>query len=148
MAAGVLFLSAALHADTYPRQPGVDAIHYVFRLAVEDTSNRISGEATITLRLSAPVKEVSLDLTSAVDGKGMTVAAVTAAGGAASFTHAADRLQVPLPAARAGEEIEVVVTYSGVPAEGLRLIDNIHGERTMFSENWPNRDSERLLKPR
>jgi hypothetical protein len=32
-----------------------------------------------------------------------------------------------------------VVTYSGIPANGLCLNDNIHGERSMFSENWPNR---------
>ena len=31
------------------------------------------------------------------------------------------------------------MTYGGIPANGLRLIPNIHGERTMFSENWPNR---------
>ena len=28
--------------------------------------------------------------------------------------------------------------YRGVPAGGLRIINNIHGERTAFSENWPN----------
>ena len=29
--------------------------------------------------------------------------------------------------------------YRGVPADGLRLIDNMHGERTFFSENWPDK---------
>ena len=47
---------------------------------------------------------------------------------------------MPLPSpAAAGDEIEVAVKYSGVPGNGLRLIQNIHGERTAFSENWPNR---------
>ena len=138
MAIGFLLTGQASFADTYPRQPGVDAVHYVFRLTVEDTSNRIVGEATATLRLTAPVKEVVLDLTSEIDGKGMAVSAVSAAGQPVSFRHAADRLHIPLKGA-AGDQIAVVVTYSGVPAQGLRLIDNIHGERTIFSENWPNR---------
>lgn len=139
IAIGVLLTCATTYADTYPRQPGIDAIHYVFRLSVDDSSNRIAGETTFTLRLTQTVPEVVLDLTSAVDGKGMTVSDVVAAGRSVTFRHAADRLHVPLPAARAGEELQVVVTYSGVPANGLRLIENIHGERTMFSENWPNR---------
>jgi aminopeptidase N len=131
---------AAAYADTYPRQPGVDAIHYVFRLALDDGSDQIAGDATVTFKLAAGVKEVVLDLTSAAAGKGMTVSAVTVGGRTADFKHVADRLHVPLPAPSAGgDEIEVAVKYSGVPGNGLRLINNIHGERTAFSENWPNR---------
>ena len=144
--ATILFTSATtLHAavalaDTYPRQPGVDAIHYVFRLAIDDGSNQIAGEAIVTFKLAAGVREVVLDLTSAAAGKGMTVSAVSVGGQTVAFKHAADRLQVPLPTPpAAGDEIEVAVKYSGVPGNGLRLITNIHGERTAFSENWPNR---------
>jgi aminopeptidase N len=137
---GALLLAAASHADTYPRQHGVDAFHYVFRLAVDDRSNRIAGEAEIIFRFTEPLGEVWLDLTSAAGDKGMTVSAVTIGGRAVPFKHAADRLQIPLSSAvRPGEELSAVVTYSGIPAGGLRLIQNIHGERTMFSENWPNR---------
>jgi aminopeptidase N len=119
----------------------VDAIHYVFRLTVSDTSNEIVGECTATLKMVAPdVSEVFFDLTSAVQGKGMTVSAVTGADGPLQYTHAADRLRIALPTpASAGRELMVTVRYSGVPADGLRLMDNIHGERTMFSESWPNR---------
>ena len=128
------------YADTYPRQPGIDIVHYSFRLTVEDSSDRIAGEATVTFRIVQPVDELVLDLKSAADGKGMTVSAVAVAGSTASFTHTNDRLQVPLPSATtAGQELQAVITYSGIPAAGFRLIQNIHGERTMFSENWPNR---------
>ena len=37
-----------LAADTYPRQPGVDALHYVFRLTISDLNNEIAGESTVT----------------------------------------------------------------------------------------------------
>ena len=132
--------SAAAYADTYPRQPGVDAIHYIFRLAIDDGSDRIAGDATVRFKLAAGVREVVLDLTSEAAGKGMTVSAVSVGGQAVAYKHVADRLHVPLSSPRAaGDEIEVVVKYSGVPGNGLRLITNIHGERTAFSENWPNR---------
>ena len=140
MALAALLLAVASAADTYPRQPGVDAVHYVFRLTVGDSSNRIAGETTITFRLAEGVREVVLDLTSETDGKGMAVSAVTIGGRSVPFRHAADRLLIPFPSpARSGEEVQATVTYGGIPANGLRLIQNIHGDRTMFSENWPNR---------
>ena len=137
----LLLASASALADTYPRQPGIDAIHYVFRLTVGDASNEIAGESTATLKVAAPgVREVFFDLASAADGKGMTVTAVTTATAPLQYTHAAGRLRIALPTPVAeGQEIEITVRYHGVPADGLRLIDNIHGERTMFSESWPDR---------
>jgi aminopeptidase N len=139
LAMAITVASAALRADTYPRQPGVDALHYVFRLTLGDANDQIAGDATITLKLAAGVSEVFLDLTSPAGGKGMTVSAVTVGGKPVAFTHQADRLRLALPkAAAAGEEVAIGVSYSGIPAEGLRLINNIHGERTVFSENWPN----------
>ena len=136
---GTLY-SGAAYGDTYPRQRGVDVIHYVFRLAIEDSSDRIAGDATITFKLAAGVGEVVVDLASSAAGKGMAVEAVSVQERSVAFKHAADRLHVRLPSpAAAGDEIDVVIRYSGIPADGLRLIQNIHGERTGFSENWPNR---------
>jgi aminopeptidase N len=138
--AAALLAPVDTYADTYPRQAGIDIVHYVFRLTVEDTSDRIAGETTVTFRIVQPVGELVLDLKSAADGKGMTVSTATVAGATASFRHAGDRLHIPLPSTtKAGQELQAVITYSGIPADGLRLIKNIHGERTMFSENWPNR---------
>jgi aminopeptidase N len=128
------------HADTYPRQPGVDAIHYVFRLTFSDANDEIAGDATATMKLAAGVSEVLLDLASPASGKGMSVAAVTVAGKPAQFVHQADRLRVTLPrSSNAGDEIAIGVSYRGIAAQGLRIINNIHGERSAFSENWPNR---------
>ena len=36
VALGALLFTTTASADTYPRQPGVDAVHYVFRLTLED----------------------------------------------------------------------------------------------------------------
>ena len=126
-------------ADTYPRQPGVDAIHYVFRLTVDDASDRIDGEALITFRLEPNVAEISLDLASAVGDKGMTVTSVAIGDHAVVFAHAADRLRIPVGAdTPRQQDVNVLIRYGGVPGNGLRLIRTIHGERAIFSENWPN----------
>lgn len=141
----ILFFLAALtinvaHADTYPRQAKVDALHYAFQLTLNDENDEIVGEATITLRfIGAGVTEVVLDLASAANGKGMTVAGVTEKGAAVAFKHQADRLvltlaTVPPP----GEQRQFTVRYRGVPANGLRMLKNKFGERVFFSENWPN----------
>ena len=126
-------------ADTYPRQPGIDVLHYVFRLRLTDASDEISGEATITARATtAGVKELHLDLASAAAGKGMTVSSVTAAGRALEHAHESNRIRIPLSSPAPGTEIAVTVAYRGVPAAGLRMQNNIYGERTVFSENWPD----------
>ena len=131
---------ALLLADTYPRQPAVDAEHYVFRLTLLTTdSNEIEGEATVRLHIAANgASEALLDLTSRrADGKGMTVTRVTSNGQPVTFTHEHDRIRLPLPAGvRAGDDVTFDVAYHGEPANGLRLLNNIHGERTAFSENW------------
>ena len=136
-----LSMTSSVHADTYPRQAGVDAVHYVFRLTFRDATNEITGQATVRVRLLADdVKDLFLDLASASGGKGMTVSAVSSNGRPLMFTHRDDRLHLPLMSpSRAGQEVSFTIEYHGVPADGLRLIPNMFGERTIFSENWPNR---------
>src|SRR3954454_3276506 len=93
--------SIGARADTYPRQAGIDAQHYVFRLTLlTDDSNEIRGEATVRLRVvTAGVREALVDLASAApDGKGMTVTAVTSAGKPVEFVHRDNRLHLPIAA--------------------------------------------------
>ena len=142
--------------DTYPRQATVDAQHYVFRLTLSDTSPEIVGEATVTVRLTADnVRDVVLDLTSAHDGRAMTVTAASRDGATVTFSHATNRLTLPIAAgSRSGQLVSFTIQYHGIPASpegtplgangrdggpGLRIIPNKYGEWSAFSENWPNR---------
>lgn len=139
-------LAAPAAADTYPRQPGIDAWHYVFRLTLSDTSPEIQGDATVDLLVTKDgVADAFLDLASAAGGKGMTVTSVTIDGRSVSFVHRDNRLALPLPQpARAGRHVRFTIAYHGAPANGLRLIPNKYGEWCAFSENWPNRAREWL----
>jgi aminopeptidase N len=150
-----LTTSASVTADTYPRQTGVDAQHYVFRLTLSDASPEITGDASITVRLTADnVKALVLDLTSAHDGKAMTVTSASRDGQSVTFTHAHDQLSLPFASSsKTGELVTFEVKYHGIPAApagtvvapngrenpGLRIIANKYGEWAAFSENWPNR---------
>ena len=145
-----LLFPALATADTYPRQPGIDVLNYVFRVGLTDASSEITGETTITIKfLRDGVIDLTLDLASMTGGQGMTVQSVRRGGtleipGPASdnlmFTHTDGRLRIVLPPlSKAGSELTLTIRYRGVPAAGLGIGDNIHAERTFFSNNWPNK---------
>jgi aminopeptidase N len=123
-----------LYADNYPRQPGIDVQHYVFRITLSDQSNEIAAQSTAIIRFVRDgVTQVALDLAAP-----MKVSDVTSAGAAVRYTHAADRLTITLSAApKTGEMREFTVSYRGVPANGLHIVNNKFGERCFFSWNWP-----------
>ena len=130
--------------DTYPRQLGIDAEHYVFRLTLRDDTDQISGEAEVSFRfLHEGVTEFFLDLASVSggsDGKGMTVSEVTSGAGPVQWGHEEDRLHITLSQAPPqGELVRFTIRYQGVAAEGLNVGPNRYGDRTFFSVNWPNR---------
>jgi aminopeptidase N len=132
--------SSFVSADTYPRQPAVDAIHYRFAIALSQSSMHIDGEATATFRLTAPTSAIELDLISASGKTGMTVSSVRRGSAAVAFVHRQDRLRLPVPeGAQLGEDLTYTINYSGTPGDGLQAFTNIHGERVLFSEGWPNR---------
>jgi aminopeptidase N len=131
-------------ADTYPRNRDVDVINYTFRLTLSDANDAITGEATVDVRfLKDGVARLELDLAGPASGapaRGMTVESVFSGTAAQRFEHAKDRLAIVLtPPGRSGERRQITVKYAGVPATGLRIGPNRHGERTFFSDNWPNK---------
>ncbi|MGO9919330.1 MAG: M1 family metallopeptidase [Isosphaeraceae bacterium] len=137
---GMLVWSPASSADTYPRQGGIDVLHYLFKLDLADASDVITGEATIEVRLVADgTTSVTLDLASPSSDKGMNVTGVTSSGKTCPHEHKESRLRVCLESTpKAGEHRSFTVSYRGVPRAGLRIGKNRHGERTFFSENWPD----------
>lgn len=86
------------------------------------------------------MRQLRLDLirrSAARDGKGMEVRSVSADGRPLPFRHADDALLIDLPSAPA--EFDILIEYAGVPQTGLVIGDNKHGDRTFFSDNWPDK---------
>ena len=129
------------HTAARPRA-GIDIEAYRFELTLRDDTQRISGRTTVTLRFTEDgVAELPLDLVGLrPDGMGMEVAGVTSAGRPLEYRHENDLLTVRLPrVGRAGARDSLTIDYGGIPASGLRIGPNRYGERTFFSDNWPNR---------
>jgi aminopeptidase N len=128
-----------LHAFAYA-QSSVDVQHYRFALQLTDASDTIKGTAHITIQFSEPAQHFYLSLASVKEGKGMTVRGITSGDTVFSFTHARDTLFVSLPQAVPAKTVKTIsITYAGIPADGLIISKNRHGERTFFADNWPNR---------
>ncbi|TDJ55528.1 MAG: hypothetical protein E2O47_04040, partial [Gemmatimonadetes bacterium] len=129
--------------DDYPKNPHIDIERYVFDLTLNDANDSLAASATIVAKFLADgITTLRLDLiNSGYDsaGRGMTVSQVTSGGRALGFTHADDVLLITVPSSRAGQKQAITVTYGGVPATGLIIGPNKHGDRTFFSDNWPNK---------
>lgn len=136
--------SAFSVSDDYPKNPNIDAINYTFRMEISDTTDEILCEEIIDIRyLAAGEKTLRLDLIKAskkLENKGMVVSAVISEGKSLKYTHENDVLIIALPAPSIkNQRSHYTVTYRGVPAIGLKIADNKYGDRTFFSDNWPNK---------
>lgn len=127
--------------DTYPKNPNIDILSYSFDLTLTDASDNITGLATVDARyLTAGQTQLRLDLIGVNEDKGMMVDEVTMNGEQLVYRHEDDQLFIDLPSSpNAGERIQVTIAYHGVPATGLKIGPNKHGDRTFFSDNWPSR---------
>jgi len=165
----LLGAAAPAPADSYPKNFDIDVLHYVFELQLSDATDRIEGATTVQVRFLADgVDGFALDFVQPFEREregggsetvGMEVARVEeladaeAAGEPFSPTrdseadavrlmhnHTNGRLSIALSRpARAGEIRRFRIRYAGVPATGLIIGDNKHGDRTFFSDNWPDR---------
>lgn len=136
-----LWLSVAAFADDgYMRNRAADVIHYEFSVTLNDTTNVIEGRAVAGIKFNAPQDSVSLDLVKSTGGStGMEVHSVTAGSQAVKWKHENSRLTVYLDRAIHGNVVEIEISYSGIPADGLIISKNRFGNRVFFSDHWPDR---------
>ena len=129
-----------LAKDPYPKNPNIDILNYKFEIHLNDTSDIIYGSADIALNIKDSEDRVRLDLISqGKDGKGMEVKKVTFNGSEVSYSHDNDVLLIETGAFEYTSRDIINVVYSGMPITGLIIGPNMHGDRTFFSDNWPNK---------
>mgnify|MGYP006158035795 FL=1 len=129
--------------DPYPKNPKIDILNYVFDIKLSDDTDEISCETTVDLRfLASGVQKVRLDLINVsikLGNKGMIVESVQSNKNQLKFTHKDDELWVYFDKTSAiNERKKFTVRYKGIPASGLKIGKNKYGDRTFFSDNWPN----------
>ena len=138
----VIFLLLPYHVigqQHQDRLQKIDVQHYDFSISLSDTSDVIYSSADIKVVFKEPVKSFSLDLADKDEhGKGMVVKRVSVNGIESRFRHVNDSLYIYPGNAKAITSATINIEYSGIPADGLNISENRFGERTFFSDNWPD----------
>jgi aminopeptidase N len=117
----------------------LDVQHYRYAIALNDENDRIEGEAEVVVKFLQPVQQFTLDLVQQSGNKGMQVSKVEGAD-VSGFAQRGNKLVVQLKGKVATASTNKYhVVYSGVPQDGLIIAKNKYGDRTFFSDNWPNR---------
>ena len=126
--------------DPYPKNPNIDILNYSFELHLNDSTDIIYGTANINLLIEPSENNVRLDLISANnDGDGMVVHSVLFNGNKVPYTHKNNELNISTDGLKYSIYDVITIEYSGIPITGLIIGDNMHGDRTFFSDNWPNK---------
>ena len=128
-------------AQTYDeRLTQIDIQHYNFMIELSDKTDEIIATAEITIRFLKPTKKFQLDLVKKKKGKGMIVKNITTNNHSLSFKHKKELLTIKLKTpAKTRETKKFIISYKGVPADGLVISKNEFGDRCFFGDNWPNR---------
>jgi len=85
-------------ADAYPKNPKIDVLNYIFRISLSDATDEIKCEVTVEVKyVDAGVEILRLDLinvTPALQNKGMRVSGVVFNGKSLSYSHDNDELKI------------------------------------------------------
>ncbi|MDG2396031.1 MAG: M1 family metallopeptidase [Flavobacteriaceae bacterium] len=130
--------------DSYPKNSKIDVINYIFNIELSDNTDEIHCETTIDLRfLDYGVDKLRLDLINIspkLKNRGMIVSSVKSNDVELKFTHENDELWIYFnKSSEINQRSTYTIKYKGIPASGLKIGNNKHGDRTFFSDNWPNR---------
>ena len=118
----------------------INVQHYRFEIKLSDDNDKINCRASITLSFPQATKDFSLDLIQTKgNGKGMKVEEVRGKN-VNNFQQVKDKIQIQLKNTSLEEVKDTFeIIYSGIPDDGLIISKNKFGDRTFFSDNWPNR---------
>lgn len=130
--------------DAYPKNTKIDILNYTFAIALSDATDEIRCQVTVDLRFKEKdVRQLRLDLiqaAAALGNMGMTVTGVVSGGKELAFTHQNDELLISFgTGSEANQRSQVTISYHGIPAQGLHIGENKYGDRSFFSDNWPDR---------
>ena len=126
--------------DPYPKNPNIDILNYSFELNLNDSSDIIYGTANIKLSIRPNEDNVRLDLISKnKEGRGMSVENILFNGKEIPYTHDDNVINIDTRGIVYSISDMITVKYEGIPVTGLIIGPNMHGDRTFFSDNWPNK---------
>lgn len=124
------FAAEAQDAPAYRR--GIDVLDYAFIIDLPDTGSVIRGDAMVTVRRTARVDTLVLDL------RRLRVTRVTIDNRVRRFARTDSTILIPLPRGDTGT-YRVRIVYNGRVTDGLIARRDSARRWTYFGDNWPNR---------
>lgn len=138
----------AISPDARAQYRGIDVLHYHFKLSLFDTTDAIRGRAEIELTATENRSNIQFDLENTIHTAkeadtaptGMHVVAVNWNDAPVAWNHEERQLTIHHPISPTDTGI-ITIEYLGIPSDGLIISKNKYGNRTYFSDHWPNRGS-------
>ena len=115
----------------YPKD--LNALHYNIEIGIGKNSDWFEGYASIRFLVEKDKPKLSLDFT------GLYLDDLLINGNKIKYKYINGIIKVNLYKYKSGETIVVDIRYHGIPDDGLIINKNIHGDPTIFVDNWPNR---------
>ncbi len=138
----LLFIHSTINAQSFKdRLNSIDIKHYKLALAVNDSTNNIDATINIDLKFKKIQNSFELDFVNkdSITGEGMVIDSIYQNNVQVSFTHTNNKLTIEPKHPFPGVKYTYTIKYSGIPKDGLVISKNLHGDRTFFGDNWPNR---------
>ena len=115
----------------YPKD--LNALHYNIEIGIGKNSDWFEGYASIRFLVEKDKPKLSLDFT------GLYLDDLLINGNKIKYKYINGVIKVNLNKYKRDETIVVDIRYHGIPDDGLIINKNIHGDPTIFVDNWPNR---------
>jgi len=114
-------------------QGDLDAIHYSIEIGLGEKSDLIEGIVLIQLLVKKDKPTLLLDFS------GLIINSFYINGAPLNYNYELGFIKNKLISFYRGDTLNIKVHYEGKVDDGLIIGDNIHGDRTAFVDNWPNR---------
>jgi len=137
-----LLISTSILAQSYKdRYRTLNIHHYKLSIDLNDSTNAIAAKIDVSLRFRKKIDSFYLDLASfdSISNTGMKVDSVYQNKIPVAFNHLNDQLSIYPKHNFPNLTYKYRIKYEGIPEDGLIIGKNLHGERTFFGDNWPNR---------
>ena len=139
-----LFICSSLCQEPPPIKSGIapykneysdtfDVINYDLEIGLGQKSEQITGIANITIILNKKIKQIPLDFT------GLSIQSVLINNSSTNYFYEDGKIYIDAKKFKTNQMLIVNIEYYGKPDDGLIIGKNVHGNRSVFADNWPNR---------
>lgn len=126
-----------------PRLEQLDVQFYTFYIDLVDITDNVRGKAVLNIKFLKDLESFTLDLDrrEGPEELGMEVNEIIQNGEQIPYkhTHLDELVIYPPNGVKKGDEKQYIISYQGIPQDGLIISTNKYGDRTFFGDNWPNR---------